>query len=123
MLTHVPLDSALAETLDELARAQGLSLEQVMDNAVRHYLRQARREKIQVEAEHYRALHTQLRAQYPDQHVAIHEGQLVDHDADAEALVRRLHERYGSTPVLVTHVNSQPVPEYVVRRPQLDPIP
>ena len=123
MLTQVPLDSTLAETLDEWARAQGLSLERVMDNAVRHYLRQARREKIQTEAEHYRAMHAELRAQYPDQHVAIHDGQLVDHDSDVEALVRRLQERYGNTPVLVTQVSSQPAPEYAVRRPQLDPIP
>ncbi len=55
MLAQIPLDSSLAETLEELARQQGLSLEQVVDRVVRQYVRQARREKIRVEAEHYRA--------------------------------------------------------------------
>jgi hypothetical protein len=118
MLAQIPLDSDLAETLEELARQQGLSLEQIADKVVRQYVRQARREKIRVEAEHYRALYASLVPSYLDEHVAIHNGQLVDHDRDAEALVHRVRERFGHTAVLFTQVGKQPIPEFVARRQQ-----
>jgi hypothetical protein len=38
MLAQIPLDSDLAETLEELARQQGLSLEQIADKVVRQYV-------------------------------------------------------------------------------------
>ena len=120
MLTHVPLDSTLAETLDDMARAQGVSLEQIMENVVRQYLRHTRREKIKAEFESYQAMHSDLRAKYQHEHVAIYAGQLVDHDADPQALARRVRERFGQTPVLVVRVGDQPMTEYVVRRPKLE---
>jgi hypothetical protein len=64
-------------------------------------------------------MHPVLKQKYAGQHVAIHEGQLVDHDEDAMTLAQRIRERFGRTPILITHVDDNPLPEYAVRRPHL----
>ena len=116
---QVPLNPDLAESLREIADKQGQSLENVLDDLVRQYVRQARREKIRHECRHYERIHPTLKQNYAGQHVAIHEGQLVDHDVDPMGLVQRIRERYGRIPVLVTRVSEEPFPEFSIRRPRL----
>jgi hypothetical protein len=119
MLAQIPLNANLAETLEEIARQRGLSLEEVVDDVLRGYMRQARREKIQAEAQHFRRMHDDLRNQFLGQHVAVHDGQVVDHDADPAALVHRVRERFGRAPVLVTEVRQELMPEFTLRSPRL----
>jgi hypothetical protein len=64
-------------------------------------------------------MHPVLKQNYAGQHVAIHEGQLVDHDEDAMALVQRVSERFGRTPILITRVDDNPLSKYAIRRPHL----
>ena len=116
---QVPLNPDLAESLREIADKQGQSLENVLDDLVRQYVRQARREKISRECRHYERMHSILKEEYLGQHVAIHEGQLVDHDVDPMVLSQRIRERYGRVPVLVTRVSEEPFPEFSIRRPRL----
>jgi hypothetical protein len=55
------------------------------------------------------------------QYVAIHEGKVVDADADDIALVRRVHDRIGYVPIHVGLVTDRPpvvrVPHYREYRP------
>ena len=118
-IAQVPLDSELAESLREIANKQGQSFERVLDDLVWQYVRQARREKISHECRYYERMHSTLKEEYLGQHVAIHEGQLVDHDVDPMALAQRIRERYGRIPVLVTRVSEEPFPEFSIRRPRL----
>ncbi len=103
-----------------MADERGASVEDVMNNLVRQYLREVRHEKLLVEFEHYQAMHAELKAKYLNQHVAIHDGQLVDVDADANVLLRRVRDRFGDTPVLIMQVEDEPIREYVFRSPRLD---
>jgi hypothetical protein len=60
-----------------------------------------------------------LLSSFRGRHVAIHEGQVVDSDADDVALVRRVHERVGYVPIYVGLVTDQP---RVVRWPHFQEI-
>ena len=118
--TQVALDTELVKSLQEVAAERGASLDQVFADSVRQYLRQARRAKLQREAEAFEALHAELKSKYLGQHVAIHDGNLVDHDTDPVALVRRVRERFGHAAVLIRQVEEQPEREYVFNSPRLE---
>lgn len=65
-------------------------------------------EGVECEKRAYRAMHARLWVQYPNQHVAIYGGQLVDHDQDGIALSRRVYARYPDEFVLIKQVEPQP---------------
>lgn len=108
----VPMDNRLFNEMQQVTTELGVSLEDVFNDLARKYLREARRQKIDAEFSHYQAMHAQLKEQYYGQHVAIHNGQLIDHDADLGALVRRVRQRLGHTPVLITEVSEKAMQEY-----------
>src|SRR3972149_5799653 len=100
MLTQIHMDAKLAESLQQAAEQRGAKVEEVMNDLARKYVREARREKIRLEFESYQKMHAELKAKYLGQHVAIYGGQLIDHDADVSALVKRIRQQYGREPVL-----------------------
>ncbi len=116
---QVTLDAELVDALKQTAAQQGVVIENVLADLARKYLREARREKIRREFECYQAMHTELKAKYLGQHVAIHEGRLVDHDADVGTLAKRVRQRFGRTPILITQVEESPVQEYVFHSTRL----
>lgn len=65
-------------------------------------------ERVGREKQAYRALHANLWVQYPNHHVAIYQGKLVDHDQDGIALSRRIYARYPDEFVLIKQVEPQP---------------
>ncbi|MFO7537981.1 MAG: DUF5678 domain-containing protein [Chloroflexota bacterium] len=71
----------------------------------------------QEEAAFYR-LHPELWQKYPGQYVAIHNEEVVDHDADQVALYLRVKARYPGQFVWIAPVKETPVEEYVVRSPR-----
>lgn len=119
MVTTIPLKTDLLESLQELADEQGLDVENVLDGMVRQYLHQNRREKIRQENEHFVRMHPELLKRYKGHHVAIHQGELVDHDRDLDKLIARIKVRLGRIPVLIALVTDEPSPTVNVRRPQL----
>lgn len=75
---------------------------------------------VQVEREKaaYLQLYPELREKYPGQFVAIHEGQLVDHDQEYEALFERIDDRYPDTFVWLAKVEEEPISTIVFRSPR-----
>lgn len=65
----------------------------------------------------YKAMHPQLLEQYADQHVAIYDGELVDHDSDPTALLRRISANYPDQIVLRRKVTQEPERELRIRHP------
>ena len=63
----------------------------------------------------------QLLVSHRGQYVAVHEGQVVDCDADDIILVQRVHARFGYVPICVGLVADQPpllqIPHYREYRP------
>lgn len=62
------------------------------------------RRKISEESQVYQQRHAELRAQYLGRYIAMHDGQVVDHDNDFVALRQRVHQQFGHSPVMITLV-------------------
>ncbi len=73
------------------------------------------RSAMKQEVASFRAMLPELLTQHADQYVALHQGQVVDHDADRVALVVRLDKTYPDTVVLVKYVTAKP--DRVIRMP------
>ncbi len=76
------------------------------------------RDVVDIELQAYLELHPTLRAQFPEQYVALQRGQLVDHDHDGLALSRRVHQRWPDKFVLIRKVEAQPDRELRMRSPR-----
>jgi len=74
---------------------------------------------VEREMQAYIALHPQLVQQYRDQYVAVHQGQLVDHDSDYGALLLRIEATYPDQFVWITKVEEQPLRQFVHRSPRI----
>ena len=67
----------------------------------------------------FRLMHPQLRQSYPNQYVAIHSAEVVDHDHDAYALTLRMRARFAKQPVLIQQVLETLDEIVVFRSPRL----
>ena len=114
------LQTDLMEDLERLAEQQHTAPEEVVAIALRRYLRQVQEQKIQQEAEAFRAMHTELAERYLGQVVAIHEGQVVDHDEDFVALHRRIRGRFGRAAVLLRRVGPEAERTLIFRSPRVE---
>ncbi|MCL4871866.1 MAG: hypothetical protein KJ063_23145 [Anaerolineae bacterium] len=65
----------------------------------------------------YIRLFPQLHKQYYGHYVAVHQGQLVDHDIDYGTLVERIEERYPDVFVWLTQVEDEPIGTMTIRSP------
>lgn len=68
----------------------------------------------------YHALHPQLAKNYLGQYVAIYQGRLVDHDADAIVLLQRVRAKYSGQVVLRRKVEPVAEREITVRHPRIE---
>jgi hypothetical protein len=107
-----PLDAVIAEVLDEALPPGGTP--EPADDEDTAVIR---------EMEAYTALHSALRKSHPGQHVAILDGQLIDHDRDPEALYRRIAARYPNRFVWLTKVEAEPLATLNFLSPRFVPIP
>lgn len=78
---------------------------------------------VEREREAYIALHPILLKQYPHEHVAIHDGKLVDHDKDGLALSLRIHQRFPDEFVWIAPLKTHAIEEWVMRSPRFESIP
>ena len=92
----------------------------LVETAIHTYLRQVEREQIEAEAEAYQKLHPALTQRYLGQYVAIHQGQIIDHDKDFQQLHARIRQRFGRRPVLLRRVEEVPERELLFRSPSLE---
>jgi hypothetical protein len=114
----IVLQADLRESLEREAEHQQRALSDLVNEAVRAYLRQRDDEKIRQEQAAYERMHPSLVKTHFGKWVAVHEGQLVDSDADDVALHRRVLVGYPDVAVLITRVESSPVREIWLRSPR-----
>ena len=119
MLT-VTLKPDIAEQIDRLAGETQTSTEVFVDRALRSYLAQFDREKIRAEMKAFEQLRGTLLAQFQGEYVAIHEGQVIDHDPHLRTLHLRVFARLGHTVVLLKRVTDEPERELVFRSPRFE---
>ncbi|PKO22017.1 MAG: hypothetical protein CVU38_11635 [Chloroflexi bacterium HGW-Chloroflexi-1] len=79
-----------------------------------------RRAGIHIEAKAWRAMPATVRRRYGSEFVAVHNGQVVDHDPDRLVLYRRVHERVGNVPVLITPADAPSPREFWILSPHFE---
>jgi predicted DNA-binding protein len=117
MADVIVLRPDLREALENTAEQEARTLSDLVNEAVDEYVFRLQQKKIDREVKAYERLHPDLRERFLGQWVAIHEGQLVDHDSDQRALYHRLRERFGRTSVLMKQVRESPIDEIWWRTP------
>lgn len=112
-------DQVFAE-LAPIAKQEDKEISELVTEALRQYLWEAKERKIDREMEAYRTMHAELKQRFLGKYVAIHNGELVDHDADRRALSRRVRQKYGSVAVLITPVADEPEREFLMLSPRFE---
>lgn len=119
-MTVVDLNLRLLEQVRWIARWQKVSTDELTSRALSSYLDRLEWEKLQSEMEAFQAQLPVLMARYADQYVAMHEGQVIDHDTDLRTLHGRVYARMGSVPVLLQKVTEAPTLDILVHGPHLE---
>ncbi len=104
MVTLALQQPDLVSLLQQIAAEQNTTAEELLDAAISEFLDKASRQKIQAESAVFREMHAQLASKYPGEYVAVHDGQVVDHDPDVRTLHLRIRQRYGRLPILLRQV-------------------
>jgi hypothetical protein len=113
----------LVERLEEVATAQRITPEDLLTKVVSEYLDKIAHQKIQSESVAFEELHNRLVTKYLGDYVAIHNGDVVDHDPDVRTLHLRIRRRFGRTPILLRLVKAElEQPDLVFRSPKLEPV-
>jgi hypothetical protein len=99
-------EQSLVSRLEQLARAQANTAEEVLESAVRDYLDRIDEQIIHNETEAFWAMQNVLLEKYPGEHVAIHRGEVIDHDRDVKRLEARVRSKFGLLPLLIAPVKS-----------------
>jgi hypothetical protein len=116
----ITLKPDVAEQIVRLIWETQTSADVIVDKAVRAYLEQVRREKVRAETEAFERQRDSLLAAYKHEVVAIHEGEVIDHDPNLRTLPMRVFARLGHTPVLLKPVTPAPERELVFRSPHFE---
>ena len=105
----------LYRRVEQVSLEQKTSVDEILAQAIRHYLWDTDRRRISEESQFYRQQHADLKTHFLGQYIAMHSGRVVDHDTDLQTLRRRVHERFGRTPVMITLVEDLADPALVRR--------
>ena len=104
----VVLDQDVYERLETLAKERLTTADTLVGDAARQYLWELERQKISEESAIYRKRHAEIKEKFLGEYIAMHEGEVVDHDEDMERLWRRIRQRFGRTPIMITYVDETP---------------
>jgi hypothetical protein len=119
MTDTIALSPALQEQLEQVARRQDKSVNEVVKAAVETYLHAQHREAIAREMAAYERMHPDLIRSHRGKWVAIFDGKLIDSDDDVGRLHGRVRSAYASAPVLITPVEDTPITTLHLRSPRL----
>ena len=100
----VAVEPKLYRRVEEAALEHKVSIGEILAKSVRLYLWELDRRKISGESAIYRQRHAELKERYLGQYIAMHNGQVVDHDPDFQTLRQRVRQRFGRKPVMITLV-------------------
>ena len=106
--------------LEKAATERGDTPTTLVERIIRRFLHEETQHKMQREIEAFVAMHSQLREQYPDAYVAIHQGKLVDHDENQLDLYERIEEKYPYEVVLIRQVLPEAKRIYTFRSPKVE---
>ena len=117
-MATITLQPDLAEQVTRMAEIAGVGVTDLVNEAISEHLQRFSHEKIEAEARAFEGMHETLKEQYFGQFVAVHNGQVVDADADFEAVFLRVQTRFGRIPVLIRRLSEEPTTELHFRSPR-----
>lgn len=115
----IPVRDELIRSVEKLALEQGTNAEALVNEWIERQLALAREQRIREESVRFRAQHSALQATYAGQYVAMRDGEMLDHDAEVQALYLRIRERFGDEPILIAPVLDSPMTTYQMRSPRV----
>ncbi len=83
-------------------------IEEILTKAFPAVYVHPQRAKMKQEQTAFQVMKAALLQHYEEQYVAVHHGEVVDHDPDQTALALRISERYPDTAVLIKKVSTDP---------------
>jgi predicted transcriptional regulator len=119
-MATITLQPDLAEQVTQMAEIAGIGATDLISEAINEYLKRFSDEKIEAEAQAFEGMHETLKEQYFGQFVAVHNGKVVDADADFEKVFLRVQARFGRIPILIRCVGEEPTVELHFRSPRLE---
>lgn len=117
----VTLSSELTDILSAEAERSGKTLSVLVEEWLRQQYQTLRRAQLAAQTKRFQAQQITLYAQYPNQYVAFYNDAVLDHDDDMRALALRVRADHGNLPMVIAQVTSEPVTEYKMRSPRLQP--
>jgi len=108
----------LLAQLEQAATDQEMTGEEVLVSAVSDYLERRAHRKIVAESEAFARQRPQILASYPNEYIAMHNGDVVDHDLDLRSLNLRVRRRFGQTAILMQKADVESK-ELIFRSPRL----
>ncbi|MDM8527977.1 hypothetical protein QUF58_07150 [Anaerolineales bacterium HSG24] len=103
----IMVEEQLYQQAEVTAQIHQTDLTDLFSQALRRYLWELDRRKIAQEGELYRKQHADLKKKYLGVYIAMHQGQVVDHDAEFDLLRQRVRQQFGRTPVMMTLVTEE----------------
>ena len=120
MIIVLKLKSETLLDIEEMAIQYGLDANELLHKALKNYRRQLEAAKIEAEKRDFLRQHAQLKKIYLGQFIAMHHGQVVDHNQDFEALHNRIRQKYGREAILLRQVETEPDrPLIIMRSPRM----
>ena len=116
----VVLQPDVAEQIAYLATEKASAVDDLVDQALRAYLRQYQQAKIRAETDAFQAQKAALLTHYAGEYIAMHQGSVIDHDPDLRALHLRVFAQVRHTPVLLKQVTAEAERELVFRSPRFE---
>ncbi|MCE7986815.1 MAG: hypothetical protein DYG89_37050 [Caldilinea sp. CFX5] len=117
-MSQIVIEDNLFVQLQRKARGSGTDIEELAHEAIQRYLQEDEQQKMQQEIAAFHDRHQELLRQFPGQYVAVHQGQVVDHDEEQLALYLRVRQRYPDEIVLIRQVRPEPERTWTMRTRQ-----
>ncbi len=105
--------------LEDMAINYNLDINELLDRALKKYRRYMEERKIETEKKEFLRQHTQLKQTYLGRFIAMHQGQVIDHDQDVVLLHQRIRRKYGREAILIRQVEEEPERPLIMRSPRL----
>lgn len=109
-MTLTAIEPLLYQRAERVAHEQSATIGDILNSALQLYFWELDRRKIAEESAVYRRQHAQLRSEYLGEYIAMHKGDVVDHDKDFIRLRQRIRQRFPNTAVMMTLVTDEATP-------------
>lgn len=120
MSIEIDIEQQVQIKLEQMAKSLGKTSEQLIKEAIGEHLERLNKQRLKVETTAFNQLYPQLKTSYPDQFVAVYQGQVIDVDENFESLFLRIQAQYGDLPILIRQVTPSLHETWEFRGPRLE---